>query len=369
MEMESPSPNLPARDADRDRRSPGADPPQNQDRRVRRAPMQRVFTYVQGKETVLWWLHSTYALLFGLLVMWIGSKNYTYLRVIVFHIGFIWLSSLFLPALVHRSWLSPKWQERVRLGINYFNKNFYQQLLFFLLPIYYASTTIGSRNAPFLGLLAVSAVLSTMDIVYDRYLSVRWQLTAVFFMFNVFASVNVMLPVLWSVSNRWAMYASGLLALGGFASMLYKLSGLQGSSAKSLFIGAALLMLLIVTVLPPFIPPAPLRLANVEFGRAISSLQIVTPLDRLPSGPGKIVALTAVQAPMGLEERVRHKWRLDGRVVYASDYYSVTGGRKEGYRIWTQVTWKKGLQGQVLTVDIETRNGQLIGRATLKAEP
>lgn len=322
--------------------------------------------FLRGNTTLLWWLHSAWALLFGLAVMWLGTKNFTYLRLIIFHITFIWCTSLFLPVLVNRSWLSPKWRERTRLVINYFNKNFYQQLLFFLLPIYYASTTFGSRNMVFLILLAVSAVLSTLDIVYDRYLSVRWQLTALFFAFNLFASINVVLPILWSFSNHWTLWVSAILALAGFASMLYRLSGLRGRAAKLLLGAAAAGLLVIITVFPPYIPPAPLSLVSARFGRSIRSLQIVAPLNQLPSAPGAIVALTAIKAPLGLEEHVRHSWYLDGKILYVSKYFTLTGGNKDGYRIWTQITWRKDLKGRVLTVDVETQGGQLIGRAQLR---
>jgi hypothetical protein len=322
--------------------------------------------FIRSHETTLWWLHSSYALLLGVGVMWLGAKNFAYLRLIVFHISFIWLSSLFLPVIVDRSWLTPKWRERTRVAINYFNKNFYQQLLFFLLPIYYASTTFGSRNMSFLALLAISAALSTMDIVYDRYVSIQWPLTALFFTFNLFASINVMLPVLWSVSNHWALWISGALALGGFASMLYRLSGLHGKSVRLLLGAAALGLFLIIEFFRPFIPPAPLCLASAQFGTSVQSLRIVSPIHSLPTAPGKIAALTAIKAPLGLRESVRHVWYLDDRVVFASNYHLVTGGRREGYLLWTQITWRSEFAGRVLTVDVETKSGQLIGRAKLE---
>ena len=367
MEIHPPS-SLSSDDAAIPAASPASDSSLLQTRNRRGFPawMQRLGPFLRRNEILLWWLHSAWALLFGIGVMWLGSRNFAYLRLIVFHITFIWLTSLFLPVLLNRSWLSAKWRERVRLAINYFTKNFYQQLLFFLLPIYYASTTFGSQNMLFLGLLSLSALLSTMDVVYDRYLSVRWQLTALFFMFNLFASINVMLPVLWSISNHWALWFSGVVAVGGFASMLHRLSGLRGRPAKLLLGAAALAMLAIILVFPPLIPPAPLTLANAQFGRSIRSRQISAPLDTIPSSPGKIVALTAIKAPMGLEERVRHRWYLDGKVIFASNYYPVTGGRKEGYRIYTQITWQEGFEGRVLMVDVETQGGQLIGRARLR---
>ncbi len=327
-------------------------------------PIARLASFIKGKETLLWWMHSAWALLFGLGVMWLGSKNFVYLRIIIFHISFIWLSSLFLPVLLNLSWFSPLWRERIRLVINYFNRNFYQQLLFFLLPIYYTSTTFGSRNMVFLVLLSISAVLSTLDVIYDRYLSVRWQLTALFFAFNLFASINVMLPVLWAVSHRWALWISAILALIGFHSMRYRLSGTRGPSSRRLQGAAAVLLLVLITMFAPYIPPAPLTLASAQFGGAIRSLEISDPMTKLPASPGRICLMTAIKAPLGLEEGVRHRWYIDGRFLWVSRNYSFTGSHN-GYRVWTLINWNPDMQGRVLTVDVETDGDQLIGRARL----
>ena len=78
----------------------------------------------------------------------------------------------------------------MRLVVNLFNKNLYQQVLFFVLPIYYGSATGWSLNFIFVTLLAISALLSTLDVVYDRHLSTRRSLTAPFFAFNLFAFVQ-----------------------------------------------------------------------------------------------------------------------------------------------------------------------------------
>lgn len=331
--------------------------------------IQSAKLFLRRHETTLWWLHSAYALLVGLLAMWLGARDFAWLRLVVLYIAFIWVTSLFLPSIARHPRLSAIWRERVRLAVNYFHKNFYQQLLFFVLPLYYASTTFPSRNTLFLVLLALSAVLSTLDIVYDRYLSVRRPFMALFFAFNLFACINVMLPVLWSVSNYRALGASGILATAGFASVLYRGTE-RGARARMLVLGAAALLLLVIVVFRSFIPPAPLRLARVEFGSAVRNLRIAAPMACLPqSFSGKLAGLTSVVAPMGLREEVRHLWYLDGRLLYASPHYSMTGGRKEGYRIWTQITWTPDLRGRIVTLDVETRAGQLIGRATLAPCP
>jgi hypothetical protein len=315
----------------------------------------------------LWWMHSLYALVLGIGIMWLGKRNFAFLRVAVFHIGFIWLSSLFLPKLLQHPRLPARWAPRVRLLVNFFNKNFYQQVLFFVLPIYYASSTLSSLNIVFVLLVALSATLSTLDIVYDRYVSVKRGLTAVFFAFNLFALINVMLPVLWSVSNTWTTRISAVLAFIGLVTLGYRSSPskIRGRVVVAL-IGFFLLAL--VELGRPFIPPAPLRLVSVEFGTDFNkeSFGIESPLTKLSSAQSlRLYGLTAIKAPLGLREKVQHRWYMNGKLIFASPFYSMTGGREEGFRHWTSYTFENIPARTELRLDLMTEGGQLIGRARL----
>lgn len=85
-------------------------------------------------------------MLLGIGIMWLGARNFAYLRIAVFHVAVIWLISLFLPKLLSHPRVPPRWTPRIRLVANFFNKNLYQQVLFFVLPIYYDSATLTSGN-------------------------------------------------------------------------------------------------------------------------------------------------------------------------------------------------------------------------------
>ena len=332
--------------------------------------IRRFFSDILSRhQDKLWWFHSSYSLLLGIGVMWLGSRHFAYLRVAVFHIAFIWLSSLFLPRLSRWRRLPEKWHRRLRLLVNYFQRNFYQQLLFFILPIYYLSASWGAGNMLFVALLALSALLATMDIVYDRYLSVNWWLLAVFFAFNLFACINVMLPVIWNFKNSFALRLSALLALAGFASFALALRGVRGRDRWLLILAAALLLAGIAELGRPLVPPAPLRLAERGFGLGWDEegKRLLGGLRELPAGgPRKIYALTAIQAPLGLKDRVDHRWYLDGRLVYASPLIRLSGGRRRGFRLWTFRTLTGIGPGSLLRIDVRTEGGQLIGRARIR---
>ena len=44
-------------------------------------------------------------------------------------------------------------------------------------------------------------------------------------------------------------------------------------------------------------------------------------VDTLPEGwSGRVYAVTAIYAPLGLHDRLQHRWYQDGRLVYASPF-------------------------------------------------
>jgi len=316
----------------------------------------------------LWWIHSAYALLLGVAVMGLGARNHNYLRVTIFHIAFIWISSLCLPRFIDHPGFSAQWAARLRLCINYFNKNFYQQVLFFVLPIYYASATLPSAHIVFVLLLGVSAVISTLDVVYDRHLSVRRGMMASFFAFNLFALINVMLPILWSISNTSTTRIAAVLAAVGFVT-LYRWPPIAYWLRLTGGLAAATLFVTIVELGRAVIPPVPLRVVKAEFGGGLDreSMRLGSVWRELDPGRAQqVYILTAIKAPLGMEEGVRHRWYKNGELLWASPAYDVIGGREQGYRLWTRYDFQALEPGAEVCVDIETAGGQLVGRAKIR---
>jgi hypothetical protein len=329
-----------------------------------------VLAFLERHQRVLWTLHSLWALALGVLVMRLGSRHFAWLRVTLFYLAFLWVTSLFVPALVDQPGQPTRWRGRLRYLINYFHKNFYQQLLFFLLPIYWASATGWSVNILFVALVAGSALISTLDVFYDRHLSVRRGLLAVFFAFNLFACINVMLPVLWSISNRVALPLSGGLAVAAFATIRHRLRDLASFPVRRQVGVAAIALVLLVALGRPLIPPAPLKVISARFGGGIDrrGLRVTAPVESLPAGwSGRVYVVTAIYAPLGLRDRLEHRWYQDGRLLYSSPSYQVAGGRGEGFRLWTSAVVTSLAAGSRVRVDVRTEAGQLVGRAEIRA--
>ena len=317
---------------------------------------------------LLWWLHSAYALALGAGITWLGARNFSWLRYSGFYLVAIWALSLFLANVVQSR--DGAWWGRARFVVNYVNKNLYQQLLFFILPIYAGSATWPSPNVVFLVLLAASAVLSTLDMVYDRVLSAHRRLAAAFFAFNVFAVVNVALPVMFGISAQRSGRLAAVAAAAGLASLSSRIPRVGRARAWAGVAAGAVLAVLAGELGRPLVPPAPLRLMSSAFGSSLDrgAMRIAEPLAALPArAGGRVYAVAAVRAPLGLEEHVQLRWYRDAVLVSASAAYALSGGRREGYRLWSSVDLAGSARAKVLRLDVVTAGGQLVGRTELRA--
>ncbi len=328
--------------------------------------LRQIREFLARHERTLWWLHSVWALLFGIGIIWVGARRFDYLRLAIVHIAFIWVASLFVHRLMETPGPASVWRRRLLVALNYFNRNFYQQILFFILPIYFISATFWSPNALFVILVAASAVLSTLDVVYDEHVASRRFLSAIFFAFNLFATINLMLPILWATGHVTALRVSAGLALLAFATIYFER---RHHSLRESAVTVAVVAVLLVALVErgrPFIPPAPLRLSSGVFGEGLDTdtPRVTGILDAVPAGGGRMYVMTGVVAPLGLDDYVRHRWFRDGELFYQSPDYPVRGGREEGYRLWTYASPGPGVTR--LHVDVETAGGQLIGRARLE---
>ncbi len=368
---------------------------------------KELWYFIKKNETLLWWLHSGWALLFGIGVMWLGAKNFEYLRIAGLYIVFIWFSSIILPFVLNRLKTSEKWKERVRLVINYFNRNFTQQIIFFIIPIYWKSATGNSRNMLFILLLVISAILSSLDIVYDRYLSVKWAFFNTFFAFNIFSGTYLLFTLIWGLSNTMAIYFSAGLAIFGFASLTYRMSGYSRLLKWVVIVISSTCLFLAAHFGRFIIPPAPLHFGRVIFAEEIfveKNLDAVvrSALSDLPPAkeggePTKVFTLIPIKAPLGLRENLVQSYYLNGKQIPNVDFVKppkdseaavnihpigmvngevlwkvrprpVLDNRTEQYMLISFVSLYHIPPKSVLQVDVETESGQLIGRDELVVE-
>ena len=322
----------------------------------------------------LWWLHSAYALGLGAFVVTFAQKGFEHARWLAVSLGVAW----FLVVLFFRLFgagvpevgVPRATKARVFFVMSYALKNLYQGMLFFLLPFYWKSTTFDAPNAWFVALLGVCAIVSTLDIVFDRVLLRFRVLASIFHAVTLFACINLVIPALFPDTRTLAslLWASGL-AVVSFWTLHVRASAMKKRINVALFALSLAGGLGAVYAARRTIPPVPMHVSSAAVGH-----------EQLPDGRlsmevralhrsvvRQLIAVTDIVIPGGEGDDLTHVWRRDGREVHRATEDTVRVPGPFG-----AVRLRSSLTGQELppdlvgkwTVDVETADGQLVGRAS-----
>lgn len=260
----------------------------------------------------------------------------------------------------------------IRLGAEFIMQSLHHELLLFLLPIYYASTTLSSRNSGFFLLHLGATILTGVDPWY-RATILRYPWTAhALFAFGLFASLNVGLPLI-RVWSGWALILSAFLSLLALTPVIRRRFALSWRKAALAAALGGSLAAAITWSFRGWIPPGPLYLSAATFARSVERLAPVEPIREVSAaelrGWDGLVCFTAITAPAGLREPIYHVWRKDGTLVARIRLSPISGGRPGGFRTYSQRSDLGANPAGHWTVDVLATQGQLIGRVRLVVTP
>jgi hypothetical protein len=249
--------------------------------------------------------------------------------------------------------------------LRYATQMIHQESLFFVLPFFFITTTWNSGQALFSGLLAVAALVSIIDPLYYKWLAQRRWIYLAYHSLTLFAVLLTALPIILKLttlqSYQLALVAAGVLSLPSLAGIIRVQRWWRGL----LLLGLTLALGAGGWLARVWVPPATLWLTEAALSTSFDQhartpgmrlQQIDVPLLRDQG----LFAYTAISAPRGLNERIYHVWRHDGREVerIALDIH---GGREQGYRAWThKQNFPIDAAGR-WQVQVLTEAGQMIG--------
>jgi hypothetical protein len=313
------------------------------------------------------WGVSVGSLVLGALTILVFRRGIEYFPWFVGYLLLFWLAGVAFAEI--RQSLASRSRRLIAKVVDYTVQTLFHGLLLFLLPIYYASTTLTSANAWFLVVLASAALITTIDPWY-RGIVLRFDWVRVpLFGFGLFASLNVAFPLI-RVPGAWALLLSGFVSILALAPMFPRGSDTSWSAAlvRASLWGVA--FTLFIWVLHEGIPPVPLHLTRATFAKAIVQLEPVLPVAALSAEElqtwGGVVAFSAVAAPAGFREPIYHLWRKDGTMVDTISLSPIRGGLRAGFRTYSRKT-DFGLDPTgSWTVDVLTVTDQLLGRIRLE---
>lgn len=324
---------------------------------------------------MLWWLHSAYALALGVSVIVFARKGFAHARWLTISLGLAWILLLVFFRLYGRR-TEPAEGARAKVQyyvMTYVLKNLYQGMLFFLLPFYWRSAVFGTATQWFVLLLGVCALLSTLDVVFDRVL-MRFKISAsLFYFLTLFCCLNLVIPALLpNTRSLLTLVLAAVISALAFWTMHIPVRFLGRPAIVALLATWTLGSLAAAYFGRAYVPPVAMHVVGGAAGPSLlddGRLSIEAKALHESVVAENLYVVTTVLVPGGRGDKLVHVWRKDADVVQRSEDVDVRPDEKAG-----RVRLQSKLQSENLpedktgqwSVDVETTDGQLVGRVRFK---
>jgi hypothetical protein len=256
------------------------------------------------------------------------------------------------------------WRVRLHAAAGMVTVSLFRNVLFFLVPIWFASATVLSLNVLAPVALAAMALLSCFPRLFRERVIDKPRVRTLWCSVVLFVALVPAAAVETSASPRLsAALAAALSWL--VASLVTSRRALQTGRGRAELAGSAAVAALLAAVAAPLLPPVPVACRASAFGTAIHNKEIEGIATKFPAGTKRVYAWFAVHVPPRYRQGIRFEWTHEGRAAGHMVAREIVGGREEGYRIASSTnapaagSWR---------VDLLTDGSQLIARERFDVE-
>jgi hypothetical protein len=265
---------------------------------------------------------------------------------------------LLLAALAILESATSKAGRAARVGAALGSQSLVQLCLFFSAPFFARAAAIPSHYV-FVAIVGVAGAITLWTPLSEA--TIRHPiLGATLFAIATFAGLDCVLPLL-GFSNKIALW----IAVGWTAAGLPLLALARGTPLLVPLLTAIAIAIGFFAGGARFVPPAPLRFVEGQMGTRVSERRVIDPSTNFEKIPDQLVCFTAIFAPRGLKDHLRHVWRQEG-AARGDVALEVRGGRPQGFRTWST---HRGVTAGNWSCTIETESGQRLGRVSAHVGP
>ena len=316
-------------------------------------------------------MHSTFALTFGVGVMLFARAGLAHADKVMIALFASWLllfiALRFIVGPANRREDEGLARKGIRVATNYVIKQFYQQMFFFLTPLYASSATwsFDSLNWWLAPLLLVCAVLSTMDLVFDHFVMERRWLASAMYGVAMFALLNVLLPLVIECDHLTGLIIAAAATPASVALLSFSLRSVLSLQGAVLTLGMTGVMLAGVWYGRTLIPPAPLAMPETSVGHGTTGSYECLPASKHQIRASQLDGLrcgSLLREPGGIKEPVVHVWTLHRREItrMTPDRIDCDGDGIVFRSVFPPEKLPKDPTG-TWTCETFTRGGQLVG--------
>jgi hypothetical protein len=270
----------------------------------------------------VWWLHSFGALGFGIFVMLFASKGLAHADKVLMVAGVSWLllfvALRFIVGPANRSEGEHFTKKGFRVVTNYVIKQMYQQMFFFLVPLYASAATwsLSSYNWWLPPLLLTFAVVSTLDLVFDNFIMERRVLASCMYGVALFGALNVLVPMVFGFSHFVGLMVAAGATPPAVALLSFRVKQVLSFYGVLITLGATAGMLGGAYFGRAAIPPAPMSLSDSSVGHGTpGSYECLQGPKRRADQLDGLRCGSLITEPGGLRDEISHVWKGGGKSI------------------------------------------------------